>query len=160
MTARAGGSLIEVEVELADPDWEAALPEAEAIAAEAVRAALGDPGFDPPIVGAVSLRLADDAALQALNRQFRGKDAPTNVLSFPAHETAAPYLGDLALAFGVCRREAEDQGKALADHLRHLCVHGALHLVGFDHQDDAEAEEMEALETEILARLGVDDPYA
>ena len=99
-------------------------------------------------------------AVRDLNARFRDKDKPTNVLSFPAPESAAPHLGDVVLAYGVCAAEAEAQGKTLSDHLSHLVVHGVLHLLGRDHEDDAEAEEMEAEEREILAGIGVADPYA
>ncbi len=108
----------------------------------------------------IAILLTDDAGIAELNTDFRDKPGPTNVLSFPAHPSAAPHLGDLALAHGVCAREAAEQGKSLADHLAHLVVHGVLHLVGYDHEDDAEAEEMEAMERSILAGLGVADPYA
>jgi probable rRNA maturation factor len=108
----------------------------------------------------LTVLLTDDASVQALNRDFRGKDAPTNVLSFPAAETALPYLGDIALAYGVCARESLAQGKPLEDHLAHLTVHGVLHLLGYDHQAHAEAEAMEEMERAILERLGVPDPYA
>mgnify|MGYP001397582534 CR=1 FL=1 len=141
--------------------WTAALPEAEAVvrrAAGAALAALGplesDVGETGPL--SVCLLLADDATLQRLNREFRAKDRPTNVLSFPGE---APMLGDIALAQETCAREAAAQGKALAAHLSHLVVHGVLHLCGYDHETDAEAEEMEALEVEILAGLGIADPY-
>jgi probable rRNA maturation factor len=108
----------------------------------------------------VAVLLTDDAAVKTLNADFRGKDAPTNVLSFPAPATAAPHLGDIVLAFGVCAQEAEAQAKPLAHHLMHLTAHGVLHLLGYDHESDADAEAMEALEREILANLGVPDPYA
>lgn len=116
----------------------------------------------------IAITLSDDAEVRVLNRDWRGKDKPTNVLSFPGLEGAmanllppdAPRpLGDIILAFETCRGEAADQGKSLADHTRHLVVHGVLHLLGFDHEDEAEAEEMEALETAILAGLGIADPY-
>ena len=114
-------------------------------------------------VGPVTILLTDDATVRDLNARFRGKDYDTNVLSFPAApqpgQAGPPPLGDLALAFGVCAAEAAAQGKTLADHLRHLIVHGALHLLGHDHEDDSEAEAMEGLEREILAGLGVADPY-
>ena len=109
---------------------------------------------------AVTVLLTDDASIRDLNARFRGKDQPTNVLSFPAPETAAPHLGDIALAYGVCAREAEAQGKSLQHHLMHLTAHGVLHLLGYDHETDAEAEEMEGMERAILATLGVSDPYA
>lgn len=108
--------------------------------------------------GAVVL-LADDARLTALNAQFRGKDGPTNVLSFPA-PPGADSLGDIAIAHGVCAREAEAQEKTFTDHATHLILHGLLHLHGLDHEaGEAEAEEMETLERAILWEIGVADPY-
>ncbi len=144
-----------VEVEVEDEAWTAALPEAERLARRAAEAALGE----ARAADEVTVLLADDAAVRALNARFRGRDAATNVLSFPAAPSAAPHLGDVALAHGVCAREAADQGKPLAHHLQHLVVHGVLHLLSFDHESDAEAEEMEALERTVLAKLGVSDPY-
>ncbi|MDI6625242.1 MAG: rRNA maturation RNase YbeY [Brevundimonas sp.] len=142
-----------IEVEIEDEAWTLALPEAAAVADRAATAAMG--AFE----GDVVILLTDDAAVQDLNGRFRDRDRPTNVLSFPAAESAAPHLGDLVLAFGVCAAEAEAQGKSLADHLAHLTVHGVLHLLGRDHEDEAEAEAMEAEERTILATLGVADPY-
>ena len=142
--------MIEVE---ADPAWETALPDAADLARIAGEAALSGPG-------GVAILLTDDATVHALNARFRDKDAPTNVLSFPAPENPENHLGDVALAYGVCAREAEEQGKTLSAHLQHLVAHGVLHLVGFDHDTDEEAETMEAREREILAGLGVADPYA
>jgi probable rRNA maturation factor len=141
-----------IEVEVDDDAWTAALETAASVAEDAARAALEDQGV-------VTVSLTDDDMVADLNQRFRGKDGPTNVLSFPAPETARPFLGDVILAFGVCTREAGEQGKSLADHLAHLTVHGVLHLRGHDHMDDAEAETMEALERRILAGLGVADPY-
>ena len=142
-----------IEVELEDAAWTAALPDAAAVAERAATAALGG------VEGDVVVLLTDDATVRDLNARFRDKDRPTNVLSFPAAASAAPHLGDLVLAFGVCAAEAQAQGKTLADHLSHLTVHGVLHLLGRDHEDEAEAEEMEAEERTILASLGVADPY-
>ena len=142
-----------IEVEIEDAAWTAALPEPAATVERAAAAALG------AVEGDVVVLLTDDAAVQDLNARFRDRDRPTNVLSFPAAESAAPHLGDLVLAFGVCAAEAEAQGKSLADHLSHLTVHGVLHLLGRDHEDEAEAEAMEAEERSILASLGVADPY-
>lgn len=142
-----------IEVEVEDDAWTEALPDAAAVADRAATAALGGVGGD------VVVLLTDDAAVQDLNARFRERDRPTNVLSFPAAESAAPHLGDLVLAYGVCAAEAEAQGKSLADHLSHLTVHGVLHLLGRDHEAEAEAEEMEAEERSILASLGVADPY-
>ena len=110
--------------------------------------------------GALTILLADDAALRRLNREFRGKDKPTNVLSFPAAPNPEGHLGDIAIAYGVTAREAAEGGKSFADHATHLAVHGVLHLLGYDHETEAEAAIMEPLETAILAELGIADPYA
>ena len=112
--------------------------------------------------GAVALLLADDAALRALNHEWRGKDKPTNVLSFPAPPIPGmpqPHMGDIALAFETVAAEAADQGKSFADHATHLAVHGFLHLIGYDHENGADAEHMEARERAILAKMGIADPY-
>ena len=142
-----------IEVEVEDTAWTDALPDAVAVVERAAAAALGS------IEGDVVVLLTDDAAVHDLNTRFRDRDQPTNVLSFPAAESAAPHLGDLVLAFGVCAAEAGAQGKTLADHLTHLTIHGVLHLLGRDHVDEAEAEAMEAEERTLLASLGVADPY-
>jgi probable rRNA maturation factor len=107
----------------------------------------------PPL----TLLLTTDAKLRELNILFRGKNKPTNVLSFPG--SAPDYLGDVAIAYGVMAAEARAEGKKLADHAIHLAVHGALHLLGYDHERDRDARIMEALEIEILAELGIADPY-
>jgi len=111
----------------------------------------------------VGVQLADDAHVRKLNHQWRNVDKPTNVLSFPAYTTVgfaiAPMLGDIVLAYETVGREAEDEGKSLGDHAVHLIIHGFLHLIGFDHATDAEAETMERLETRILAALGIANPY-
>ena len=104
-----------------------------------------------------TILLADDARLKALNGDFRGKRKPTNVLSFPSD--TGDYAGDIALAYGVTRAEAAAARKAFADHAAHLVVHGVLHLAGYDHMTDRDAGVMEPLETKILAKLGVSDPY-
>ena len=112
----------------------------------------------------ICIVLLDDAQIAALNLKWRGKDAPTNVLSFPASPgpalRASRYLGDVALAFETIEREAAEEGETFADHLTHLVVHGILHLLGYDHVKEDEARRMEALETRILASIGVADPYA
>ena len=112
----------------------------------------------------MSVLLTGDAEVRTLNARWRGQDKPTNVLSFPAAPAGRPSesatLGDIALAFETLAREAEAAGVPLADHYRHLVTHGFLHLIGYDHETDEEAERMEALEKRILARLGVGDPYA
>ncbi len=142
-----------IEVEIEDSAWTTALPDAQAMAVAAGIATLDRPGE-------VAVLLTDDDTLRDLNSRFRGKDAATNVLSFPAPQNPQAHLGDIALAYGVCAREAAEQGKTLGAHLQHLVAHGVLHLVGFDHETDAEAEAMEARERTILAGLGVSDPYA
>jgi probable rRNA maturation factor len=110
--------------------------------------------------GALTILLSSDARLKELNALFRGKNKPTNVLSFPAEANAGRYLGDVAIAYGVVGREARQAGKRFADHLAHLAVHGTLHLLGHDHMKPKEAERMEGLEREILAEFGIADPYA
>jgi probable rRNA maturation factor len=112
----------------------------------------------------LAVLLTDDAAIRRLNSQWRGLDKPTNVLSFPpAPSTDSPHetrsLGDIAIAYETTAREAESEDKLFADHLAHLAVHGFLHLLGYDHETDAQAEQMEQLERVILARLGISDPY-
>jgi probable rRNA maturation factor len=146
-----------VDVEIEDPAWTEALPDAEMLARGAALAALDDEGAAHE---GVTILLADDEAVRELNHRFRQKDAPTNVLSFPAPHNPERHLGDIALAYGVCAREAAEQGKPMAHHLQHLVVHGVLHLLGYDHIGDDEAEAMEGLERAVLAGLGVPDPYA
>jgi probable rRNA maturation factor len=141
-----------IEAAVEDMAWTTALPDAAALAERAAAAALCD------VPGEVAILLTGDEAVRALNARFRGQDRPTNVLSFPA--AAGGGLGDIALAYGVCADEARAQAKPLSDHLQHLVVHGALHLLGLDHADEAQADAMEARERLILAGLGVPDPYA
>jgi probable rRNA maturation factor len=151
-----------VEVVIEDPRWEAL--GLEALAGRAARAALVAAGTDPEGCE-IALLAADDARIAALNAEFRGKPVPTNVLSWPSGEgPAAPgearFLGDLALAYETCMAEAAAAGIAPADHVAHLVAHGALHLLGHDHAEDAEAEAMEALEAKALASMGVANPYS
>lgn len=111
----------------------------------------------------VTIRIVDEAESHHLNLTYRGKDRPTNVLSFPFEcpdEVKLPLLGDLVICRQVVEREAEEQGKSLTAHWAHLVIHGCLHLLGYDHIDDAEAEEMESLETQIMLGLGFVDPYS
>ena len=164
--------MIDVAVQTVAPwpagDW-------EALATRAVAAALAatphaELAATPELVE-VSVRLTSDEEVHALNLQYRGKDTPTNVLSFPMVqpdliETVSQngddgelLLGDIVLAHGVCAREADEKGVALDAHATHLIVHGLLHLLGYDHQGSAEAEHMESLEGDIMARLGLHDPY-
>lgn len=165
--------MIEVAVQAEAPwndgtDW-------ETIATEAVAAALGvTPHAEILTAGylaEISVRLADDEEVQALNRQYRSKDKPTNVLSFPMvqddlldgldnSDDGEVLLGDIILARGVCEREAADKGVTPSEHATHLIVHGTLHLLGYDHIEDSEAEAMEDLERAALRTMGIDDPYA
>ncbi len=170
--ASGSGPDLDIAIEIAASDWTDALDDAEAIAERALSAAFAVGyaavgGGDAAEVE-VSLVLTDDDSVAALNRDYRSKDGPTNVLSFPQEDdfdapSALPgmpvMLGDVVIAYGVTAREARDQGIPLADHLTHLCVHGMLHLLGFDHIEADEADRMEGLETEILGDLGVPDPY-
>ena len=154
---------VSLDISVASPLWRE-LPRARAIARETIAAAVAETKSVLREGVEVSLCLADDAALRALNAHWRGTDKPTNVLSFPSAPSdrvgQSSTLGDIALAYETLAREAEDLGVPLADHFRHLLAHGFLHLIGYDHETDAEAERMEALETRILARLGSADPYA
>ena len=145
------------------PCWQAKPDAAElvqrAIEAAARHASVSAGGSEVAIV------LTDDSGIRTLNRDWRGIDKPTNVLSFPSAPTpgtdaSARMLGDIAIAYETTRREAESEHKPFADHLSHLAVHGFLHLVGYDHENDADAGEMEDLERTILASIGVPDPYA
>lgn len=136
-----------------------------AIASAAVEAVLSELDEVFPSETELSLVFTDDAAIRVLNRDWRDKDKPTNVLSFPAPEPLPGVempasLGDIVLAFETVAREAEAESKSFEHHLTHLIVHGFLHLLGFDHEDEAEADEMEATERRVLARLGIADPYA
>jgi len=173
----AGSPHLTLDLEIRDTAWQA-LDDVEALARRAVLAAIeaeaGDGGIDLTDVPAeLSMVFTDDEDQRVLNRDYRGKDKSTNVLSFPGHEpdeiedaidfaaAGGPpvMLGDMTFAWGVVRQEATEQGKSLPDHLTHLVVHGALHLMGHDHIEDEEAEAMESLERDILASLGIADPY-
>ena len=165
--------MLSVETHEASPwpdalDWEARAAEAAAAAlALTPWAGLADAA---PLVE-IAVRLTDDAEVHALNRDFRGRDKPTNVLSFPQvqadlldtlsnSDDGEILLGDIVLARETCAREAAEKGISVADHATHLIVHGTLHLVGYDHMDDASAQAMEALEVKALASLGIANPYA
>lgn len=124
--------------------------------------ALAAASVEEGVSGTVSLLLGDDASVAALNKQFRGKDGPTNVLSFPPPPGAAEpgFLGDIAMAAETIVEQANFQGKQFEHHAAHLVVHGFLHLLGYDHENPADAEKMEARERAILQSLGIEDPYA
>ena len=164
-----------VDIVIEDARWQAfGLPALAERACGAALAGLGlaAEGFSIVVMG------CDDARIAALNADFRGKPKPTNVLSWPSEERAAEVygdapelpeagdaddpeeLGDIAIAYETCAREAEEQGKPMADHVTHLLVHGLLHCLGYDHEDEADAELMEATEVRILATLGLSDPYS
>src|SRR6185312_4442614 len=143
--------------------WRERLPDVERLCGDAARAALAVAGGMPD-AAELSIVLGDDTLAHSLNRQWRGQDKPTNVLSFPVAPMTLPpgaphLLGDVVLAFETLAAEAAAQGKPLAHHLRHLVVHGVLHLMGYDHEAAGDAARMEALEVAVLAELGVPDPY-
>jgi len=143
----------EIDVIVEESRWETALGDVQAFALRCFKAARS---LEPLTAPGAALLLADDATLQRLNAQFRGRDTPTNVLAFPG----AAAAGDIAIAFETCAREAGDEGPRFRDHAAHLIIHGLLHLAGHDHQADEQAERMESLETKILASLDIADPYA
>jgi probable rRNA maturation factor len=137
-----------------------ACPDADAIIRRAIDAAALAAGQS----GTVAVMLTDDASIRAMNAQWRGIDKPTNVLSFRAgdglHLPGEVHLGDIAIAYETVAAESASENKAFADHLAHLAIHGYLHLIGFDHETDDEAAQMESLEIRILSGLGIADPYS
>jgi probable rRNA maturation factor len=143
-----------------EPGADAVIHRAVAAAAEMVDAGIGE--------AELAVMLTDDAGIRTLNSNWRGIDKPTNVLSFPALPPTGPagpddaprMLGDIAIAYETTRKEADDEQKPFDHHLSHLAVHGFLHLIGYDHESNGDAETMETLEQEILAQLGIPDPYA
>lgn len=155
------GFLIDVSVEAGDWPAEDRLT---ALAERAIAAAFSGADLEIMADTEVSLLFTDDAGIQVLNRKWRDKDKPTNVLSFPGStpegDVYGPLLGDIVFAFETVTREAQQLGIEFSDHLSHLTVHGLLHLFDYDHQDDEEAELMESLEKAILASIGIDDPYS
>ena len=163
--------MLEIALE-ADAEWDSSTGW-DALARRAAEAAIAESAFPQLATSAraveISVRLASDEAVRALNARWRGKDKATNVLSFPMADAddltaAVPgpelMLGDMILARGVCAAEAADKGIAVADHAAHLMVHGTLHLLGYDHGDDRAAADMEAREVRALGRIGIADPYA
>jgi probable rRNA maturation factor len=149
-----------VEILIESPLWKA-VPAAKTTVRRAVVAAA------PPTAdnAAIAILLTDDQSIRTLNRQWRGLDKATNVLSFPAPSAGQGagtpmMLGDIVIAYETTAKEAAEEGKPFLDHLSHLAVHGLLHLVGYDHESHEDAEKMESLEQRILARLGVPDPYS
>ncbi len=146
-----------IDVEIEDPAWREAIPKVEMLVREA---ALSTMDFEGAEGEGATILLTSDDEVATLNKAFRGKEGPTNVLSFPSPKNPERHLGDVALAWGVCAREAAEQGKPIEHHLQHLIVHGVFHLLGYDHIGDDEAEAMEGLERAVLAGLGIPDPYA
>jgi len=170
----AGRPRLSIAISTEDPGWAKLAPDAARVLRRAARDALAqakDDGWKGSRIGhEISFVLTDDKRMRALNRTYRGEDKPTNVLSFAALDAAAldanrpksgmPWLlGDVVLASGVIAREAKAQRKSLAHHLSHLAVHGVLHLLGYDHEQDSDAEAMEALEIAALAGMGIANPY-
>ncbi len=152
-----------IDIEIEDDGWLDVLPDAQAVVETGVAAALAAVEIEGQ--ADVVVLLCSDAEMRDLNREYRKKDKATNVLSFPAPKAmrvkgVLEHLGDVALGLETCVREAQEQKKTLKNHVMHLSVHGTLHLLGYDHMTDDEAEEMESLERDILAGLGVPDPYA
>jgi probable rRNA maturation factor len=163
--------MLEIALE-ADEEWDSSRSW-EQLVRNAAEAAIAESAF-PQLAGSeraveLSVRLTGDEDVRALNAEWRGKDKPTNVLSFPLlndddlqhANVAGPelLLGDIILAHGVCVNEAAERGVSVEDHATHLVVHGTLHLLGYDHHEDGDAEDMEAREVRALARLGIADPY-
>ncbi len=153
-------SIIDIAVAVSDPAWESALPDVEQFCVESALAVLGSVTKPTEL----SIVLSSDAEVRVLNRDYRGKDKATNVLSFPSGLSSdlsgTDMLGDVILALETVSMEADRDGKSLESHLRHLVVHGVLHLLGYDHESDDEATEMERREIEILAGMGISDPYS
>lgn len=160
MRRDADAALLSIDILIESALWNGE-PEHQAILRQAIAAAAREASSKPAELAIV---LTDDSAIRALNRKWRGRDEPTNVLSFPAGSAAtapdqAAHLGDIVIAYETSAREASCEGKLFAQHLAHLAVHGYLHLLGFDHETEAQAVVMERLEAEILSQLGVPNPY-
>ncbi len=151
----------EIDVFIDASAW-SAIADLDIVTADCVRASLAESGVRLAPQCEMSVTFCDDAAIKALNAKWRGKDLPTNVLSFPTPGAlkVKPLLGDIVIAFETVAREAAEQGKGFRDHTVHMVMHGFLHLIGYDHQRPSEAESMEALERRIANTLGLADPYA
>lgn len=153
---------IDIDISIESERW--ASMELDSLVRKAIEAARAESDVRLAPSTEVSLLFCDDERIQELNRDWRGLDKPTNVLSFPASDparlSASPLLGDIAVAYETVERESRDEQKSLSDHVSHMIVHGFLHLVGYDHETEDDAEKMEAAERRALARLGIADPYA
>ncbi len=152
MTAR---NKFRIDISIQCDEWKKALPGLRDLARHAVRASLKH--FETGTESEISIVFADDSFIRELNSRYRSKDKPTNVLSFP--QDGGPSLGDVVLAFETIKKESREQSKKLKEHTAHMLVHGTLHLMGMDHENDDEAEEMESLEILVLKGLGVKNPY-
>ena len=154
--------MIVLDIEVEAEGWRG-VPDVEGLAQQAAEAAISCAPSPVEDAVAATLLLTGDAEIAKLNRLWRGQDKPTNVLSFPASLPGCPgerrLIGDVALAYETVAREAEAEGKAVADHAAHLVVHGILHLLGEDHETDRQADAMERIEVAALAKLGISDPY-
>ncbi|MDB5649025.1 MAG: rRNA maturation factor [Hyphomicrobiales bacterium] len=154
---------IDIDV-IVDADAWSVLENLEDLSGKAIDAVLAETRHAVAPAAEVSLLFCDDSKIRELNKAWRGMDKPTNVLSFPAAEPddvpKAPLLGDIVVAFETVQREAREEEKSFPDHVTHMVVHGFLHLLGYDHENDADAEKMESAEQRILAQLGIADPYA
>ncbi|MEE2950328.1 MAG: rRNA maturation RNase YbeY [Pseudomonadota bacterium] len=163
--ANPEGAGLTIVLSVDDEAWDAAeLGDLEVFVTETLQAAALHAGFEDGLSTEVSVTLTSDEDVREINREWRDKDRPTNVLSFPMMDLEpgdhpGPLLGDLVLAFETCAREADGEGKTFADHFRHLLVHGFLHCLGHDHVEDEDAEAMEALEVRILSAFSIADPY-
>lgn len=147
-----------IDIEIEEDGWLDVLPDAQLVVETGIQAVFKAIEFNDQVD--IVVLLCDDKEMKALNKEYRQKDAPTNVLSFPAPKMPGiAHLGDMALGLETCVREAKEQQKTLKNHVLHLSIHGALHLLGYDHMNDEEANEMENLERDILKTLNVADPY-
>ena len=165
MSDRTPDTKLRLALEIEDPRWTEALPNAAELLEKAIALALADVRDNSRTIE-VGVRLVDDGTIQGLNRDWRGRDKPTNVLSFPLGDPGPvsdpdfPWLiGDIVMSFDTVTAESIRDGKSLEHHVVHLAIHATLHLIGHDHEDDAEAEAMEAAEVKLLAGLGIPDPY-
>ena len=165
MSGRTPNTRLRLALEIEDPRWTQALPNAAELLEKAIGLALADVNDDTRTIE-VGVRLVDDGTIQGLNRDWRGRDKPTNVLSFPLGDPGPvddpdfPWLiGDIVMSFDTVTAESIRDGKSLEHHIAHLAIHAALHLIGHDHEDEAEADAMEAVEVKLLAGLGIADPY-
>jgi probable rRNA maturation factor len=152
-------SPLQIDIQMQSPLWDA-----QPLAAQTIRAAIGAAASILSTAGGeVSIVLTNDSAIRDLNRGWRGIDKPTNVLSFPVSSQTISgetrLLGDIVIAYETLERECDDENRMFLHHLAHLAVHGFLHLIGYDHQTDVQAEEMEGLESKIMMRLNLPDPY-